>query len=227
LTYWAVNVGGTLNLLNALVSAGQRPGPRFVLASTNLVYGSQREGALSEALSPNPESPYAASKAAAERLVDDVAGAGAVSAAVLRVFNAAGCVDGRPDRDTARLIPNIVRAARGELPALAVNGDGTVRRDYTHVLDVAEAFRFALEADGEGTATYNVGTGVGTSVAELIATAEQVAGRRIPVEHRPPRPETQTSVADPTRIRAALGWQPRHSDLTTILRSAWHADGIP
>jgi UDP-glucose 4-epimerase len=224
LTYWAVDFGGTFDLLSAVTTSGRTTPCRFVFASTNIVYGSQFDGALSEDLPPHPESPYAAAKAAAERLISDVAGGtGAIQATVLRVFNAAGAVDGRPDRDTARLIPNVLRAARGELPALSVNGDGSVRRDYTHVLDVAEAFRLALESSEAGTRTYNVGTGTGASITELIAAAEEVTGRTIPINRLPPKPEPHTSVADPTRIRTELGWQPEHSDLTTILRSSWEA----
>ncbi|MBX6751936.1 MAG: UDP-glucose 4-epimerase [Micromonosporaceae bacterium] len=222
LNYWNVNVGGTLNLLRALVQVQSQP-TRFVFASTNIVYGSQRDGALSEDLQPRPESPYSASKAAAERLVSDLAGTGAITAIVLRVFNASGAVDHRPDRDPTRIIPNIMRAARGELPALTVNGDGTARRDFTHVGDVATAFRLALEADRQGTAIYNVGTGHGTSVAELIAAAEKITGRQIPIERLPPKPEPHTSVADPTHIQTELGWRPVNSDLTTILSSAWEA----
>jgi UDP-glucose 4-epimerase len=223
LAYWDVNVAGTLNVLKAIAGPPGQPSPRVVFASTNIVYGSRSEGALSETLPPHPESPYAASKAAAERLLRDVAGTGAISATVLRVFNASGAVAGRPDRDTARLIPNILRVARGELPALSVNGDGGVRRDYTHVLDVAEAFRLALEDNRPGISTYNVGTGKGTSITELVAVAESVTGRDIPVQHLPPRAEPQTSVADPTRIMADLGWRPDHSSLTRILRDAWAA----
>jgi UDP-glucose 4-epimerase len=102
-----------------------------------------------------------------------------------------------------------------------VNGDGSVRRDYTHVLDVADAFRLALESNGAG--TYNVGTGIGTSITELIAAAEEITGHRIPVQRMPARPEPHTSVADPTHIQASLGWRPTRSDITTILRDAWHA----
>jgi UDP-glucose 4-epimerase len=103
LGYWSVNAGGTLNLLNAISALPDQPPMRFVFASTNIVYGSQCDGALSEALPPHPESPYAASKAAAERLLSDVASTGAINATVLRIFNAAGSAHGRPDLDSARL----------------------------------------------------------------------------------------------------------------------------
>jgi UDP-glucose 4-epimerase len=227
LGYWHVNVGGTLNLIRAIAAARPPTPTRFVLASTNIVYGSQREGALSEDLPPRPESPYGASKAAAERLVSDVAATGAITAVILRVFNASGAVDRRPDRDPTRIIPAIMRVARGELPVLAVNGDGTVRRDFTHVADVATAFRLALETDRPDTTVYNVGTGRGTSVADLITAAEAITGRPIPIERRPPKPEPHTSIADPTRIQTDLGWRPENSDLTTILGSAWDAANSP
>ena len=223
LGYWNVNVGGTLNLLRAILRVPSPTPTRFVLASTNVVYGSQCDGALSEDLSPRPESPYGASKAAAERLVSDVATTGAITAVVLRVFNASGAVDRRPDRDPTRIIPNIMRVARGDLPALTVNGDGTARRDFTHVGDVATAFQLALEADLRDTTIYNVGPGRATSVAELVAAAEEITGRQIPIKRLPPKPEPHTSVADPTRIQKELGWRPVNSDLTAILGSAWEA----
>jgi UDP-glucose 4-epimerase len=219
LIYWEVNLGGTLNLLRA-ASAGGDP-PRFVLASTNIVYGTQSDGAFSEDLPPHPENPYAESKVAAERLLGGLAGAGLVRATTLRVFNAAGAADGIGDSDPGRLIPNLVRAARGA--EFSVNGDGSVIRDYTHVLDVATAFRLALEADTDGPATYNVGTGVGASVREAIRTVEEVAGTRIAVRRLPATPEQRHSVADPTRIRRELGWSAPYSDLVTIVRDAWQA----
>jgi UDP-glucose 4-epimerase len=211
-TYHDVNVGGTVNLLAAL----DKPVP-FVLASTSIVYGSRRAGALSEDLAPRPETPYGATKVAAERLVRDAAGTGAVRATALRCFNIAGAVDGSRDTDPTRLIPNVLRAAYGELPHVSVNGDGSAVREYTHVRDVAVAFRLALQSPPDRYRCYNVGTGRGVSVRDVISTAEAVTGRRVPVVHLPPRPEPHTLVCDPTRITTELGWRPRHSDLAEIL----------
>jgi UDP-glucose 4-epimerase len=219
LSYYDVNLGGTLNLLTAI-----RPPVRFVLASTSIVYGSQRTGALSEDLPPQPESPYGASKVAAEQLVGAWAATGAMSAVTLRCFNVAGAVDGYTDTDPTRIIPNVLRAVRGDLPHVTVNGDGSAIREFTHVLDVAEAFRLALEAERVADApVYNVGTGRGVAVRDIIAVAGQVTGRRVPVEHLPPRPEPHTLISEPRRIVERLGWRPNHSDLSEIILSAWEA----
>lgn len=215
LTYFDVNLGGTLNLLTALTAG------RLVLASSSIVYGS-RTGALREDLPIRPENPYGASKAAAEQLVGAVAATGAISAVVLRCFNVAGAVDGYTDTDPTRIVPNVLRAARGELPRVTVNGDGSAIREFTHVLDVAAAFRLAIE-DERATGAYNVGTGRGVAVRDVIATAEQVTGRTIPVEHLPPRPEPHTLISDPGRLTGELGWRPTHSELSEILASAWAA----
>jgi len=217
LTYFDVNLGGTLNLLTALAAV------RLVLASSSIVYGS-RTGALREDLPTRPENPYGASKVAAEQLVEAVAATGAISAVVLRCFNVAGAVDGYTDTDPTRIVPNVLRAARGELPRFAVNGDGSAVREFTHVKDVATAFRLAVE-DERATGTYNVGTGQGVAVRDVIAVAEQVTGRTIPVEHLPPKPEPHTLISDPARLTGELGWQPAHSALSEILASAWAAGG--
>ncbi|GAA5190641.1 UDP-glucose 4-epimerase GalE [Rugosimonospora acidiphila] len=225
LTYYDVNVGGTLNLLLAARAAGP---VRFVFASTSIVYGSRRTGALQEDLPPAPENPYGASKVAAEQLVGYHAATGDISAATLRCFNVAGAVDGYPDADPTRIIPNVLRAIRGELPHVTVNGDGSAVREFTHVLDVAAAFRLALESTataGPGAPVYNVGTGRGVSVAEIIAAAESVTGKRVPVRHLPPRQEPHTLICDPRRIAGELGWRAQRSDLPDIIRGAWEATG--
>lgn len=229
LSYYDVNLGGTVNLLSAVEAAraagegpaGERP-VRFVFASTSIVYGSQRTGALSEDLPPAPENPYGASKLAAEQLIGYHAATGGISAVTLRCFNVAGAVDGYADTDPTRIIPNVLRAARGDLPHVTLNGDGSAVREFTHVLDVASAFRLAVEAtEARSAAVYNVGTGEGVSMGEVIATAERVTGRRVPVERLPPKPEPHTLVSDPRRLMADLGWVPAHSALEEIIGSAW------
>jgi UDP-glucose 4-epimerase len=215
-SYYDVNVGGTVNLLAALPG-----GTRFVLASTSLVYGSQRTGVLGEDLPTRPENPYGGSKVAAEQLVIACTASGAVSGTILRCFNVAGAVDGYPDADRTRLIPNVLRAARGDTPHVSVNGDGSAVREYTHVRDAGSAFRLALETTAPG--VYNVGTGRGVAVRDVIAIAEQITGRLVPVAHQPPRPEPHTLISDPAWITAQLGWRPVHSDLPEIIHSAWLA----
>lgn len=223
--YYDVNVGGTANLLDALEASGSEP-PQFVLASTNNVYGT-RDGALSEDLELRPESPYAASKVAAEQLVTYQAGTGALAATVLRLFNVAGAIDGITDTDTRRLIPGVLAVAAGERPTFAVNGDGGAVREYTHVRDAAAAVVVALTGVETGkTRCYNVGTGQGASVLDVIRVAERVTGRVIPIEHRPARPEPRTLVADPSRITTEAAWRPSHSELAAILTDAWNGRSI-
>lgn len=222
LDFWEANVVGTLNLLRAITRGEGRT--QVILASSNVVYGSQAEGSLAEDQALHPESPYADTKLAAERLLSNLVAMGSVTGVVLRIFNAAGAAFGRADADPTRLIPNVLRAARGELPSLIVNGDGSARRDFTHVLDVVDAFHKALNRTETDFAVYNVGSGVGATVAEVVATAQEITGMRIPVTHLPPKNEPHTTIADSGRIQSELHWRPLHSDLPTILRSAWEAD---
>lgn len=216
--YWDVNLGGTLNLLADLAEG---VGPvRLVFASTNIVYGSQHDGSLAEDLPPHPESPYANSKVAAEQMIRDAASSDTISACILRVFNAAGAVDGHGDTDTARLVPNIIRAAHGALPHISVNGDGSAVREFTHVLDTAVAFRLAVEAQTSGHETYNVGTGEGVSVREIISAAEAVTGLSVPTQFLPPKPEPRVLISNPSKIMRDLGWAPTRSDIRQVLQSA-------
>jgi UDP-glucose 4-epimerase len=222
LSCYAVNLGGTINLLKAL-DRGEAP-VRLVFLSTAAVYGG-REGTLTEETPPRPESPYASSKLAAEWLIGRQAALGRLGAVTLRCFNIAGSVAGRADQDPTRLIPNAVGAASGRLGPLVVNGDGSTVREYVHVADVATACRLALARAVPGThEVYNLGTGTGLSVSDVVATLERVTGRELPVVHGPARDEPRRLVADPTLARDRLGWTPRHSTPEEILRSAWDAE---
>jgi UDP-glucose 4-epimerase len=219
--YYATNVGGTASLLSGLRLNPGSP-VRVVFASTSAVYGSQQAGALSEDLEVRPGNPYAASKAAAEQLLHYEALTGAIGVTTLRLFNVAGGVDGVVDSNPTRIINNCLRVAAGEIPHVSVNGDGAVRREFTHVADVAAAFRLALESTVIGEAyTYNVGTGVGVSMAEVIDTARAVTGIDFDVVHNPPADEPAELVADASRIADELGWMPLRSDLRQIVGDAW------
>jgi len=223
LTYYNVNVGGTLNLLMALDAVrGAQPPARFVFASTNIVYGSVHAGALSEAMEPHPESPYAWSKLAAEQLVSAYAATGAIGAITLRPFNIAGAIDGVGDTDTARIIPNVFRAVGGELLHVTLNGDGSIVRDFVHVGDVAAAVGSALLRTKAGACqVYNLGSGVGTQMIEIVHAVELLAGTAINVVNLPPRPEPPTMIADISRAMKGLDWQPSRSSLMQILADAW------
>lgn len=227
LGYFDVNVSGTLYLLQALAEA--RPGavPRFVFGSTGAVYGS-RDGQLQEVSPTQPGNPYGASKLAAEQMVGYQAAAGALAAVTLRCFSVAGAVDGLGDDDTTRIIPRALAVAAGDEPQVMVNGDGSAVREFVHVADVATAYRLALDAAVTGEhRVWNVGSGRGVTVADVVETVHRVTGRPVPVEHQPPKPEPQVLMADNSRIRAELGWEPRHSDLEEIVRDGWTARRRP
>jgi UDP-glucose 4-epimerase len=212
LEFFDVIVGGLRNLLAAVSEMDSRP--VLVNASTNAVYGSAHEGKLSEDVPPHPESPYAAAKLAAEQVVDECG----VDATTLRIFNIAGGYD----TDPTRILPRILAAA-ADGQSIGVNGDGTAARDFVHVKDVALAVRLALESvNAGGHRTLNVASGVGTSIAELIAAAEVVTGRPIAVRPQPAKPEPHTLVADISRVQADLGWEPLRSSITEIVTDAWN-----
>ncbi|MEU7617072.1 NAD-dependent epimerase/dehydratase family protein [Micromonospora rifamycinica] len=225
LTYFDVNAAGTLHLLMALDSVRDRAAPAsFVLASTNIVYGSQRSGTLSEELDVHPESPYGASKVAAEQMVAGYAATGAVGAVTVRPFNVAGAVDGVTDTDPVRIIPNVFRVMTGQLDQVSLNGDGSAVRDFVHVADVATGIRLALAACTPGTHhAVNLASGVGTSMAEVITVAEQVTGRSVTVRQLPPKPEPSHLVGEISRAHSLLGWQPTRSDLTQMIADGWAA----
>lgn len=221
LGYWRTNVGGTLALLQAM-TRGQRSPGRLVVASTCAVYGERADQPITELAVPDPTNPYGASKLAADRAVADLAASGALGAISLRAFNIAGGTAGRGDADESRLIPRIVAVGQGRAPALIVNGDGSVVRDYVHVLDMADAFVRALEAcQPRHWTAYNVGSGLRSTIADVIAAAESVSGAPLPVRHNPPADEPRELLADATRIRNELGWRPTRSTLPRIIEDAW------
>jgi UDP-glucose 4-epimerase len=223
--YWAVNHGGAATVAKAAAEEAARAGRpvRFVLASTGAVYGRPALQPIPEDLPLQDTNDYGETKRAAEL---DVLGAAAADAAfgavALRLFNVAGAVGGRTgDPDT--IIPKTLAVARGDLPALRINSDGAAVRDFVHVRDVARAFELALEHAVPGRqAVFNVGA-TGARVLDVVRTVRDVTGREVPVEHHPSRGEAPMLLADTRRIRAELGWQPRHSDLRTIVADAWAA----
>jgi len=222
LAYWRTNVGGTLGLLRAF--RGQPAPPRLVIASTCAVYADRAPQPITEAAAVEPGSPYGTSKWAADRAVADVAATGELGAISLRAFNVAGGLPGHPDRDETRLIPKVVAVAQGRAAELVVNGDGSAVRDFVHVGDMADAFVRALDACRPGHWTaYNVGGGRRVTVSDVVAAAEAVAGRRIPVRHGPAAQEPAELIADTTLIRRELGWHPRRSDIERIVTDALHA----
>ncbi|MFD6155300.1 NAD-dependent epimerase/dehydratase family protein [Nocardia sp. NPDC060256] len=172
LRYFEVNVGGTVSLLRAMAEA--KVG-RLVFAFTASIYGTPERQPMSEELPDQPPHPYAASKLAAESVIAAQAATGQLAAVVVRLFNIAGGAD----LDPIRIVPRILAVAAGDSPCLAINGGGTAVRDYVHIHDAATAFVAAVAHMPEpgSCRRYNIGSGSGTSVNELVAAAGRVTGR--------------------------------------------------
>jgi UDP-glucose-4-epimerase GalE len=229
--YYLNNVVGTLSLLDAMREAGCR---RLVFSSTGAVYGNADSKALPEDYPCAPINPYGASKWMIERLLADYRSAYGLGAFCLRYFNASGAdasggIGELRDNET-HLIPRAMMALQGHVPDFAVFGDdyatpdGTAIRDYIHVTDLAAAHLLALELlmQGHAGAAFNLGTGAGFSVREILAAIATETGREVPHVVKPRRAGDPTYlVADPTAARDVLKFRPAHSDLPTIIRTAW------
>jgi UDP-glucose-4-epimerase GalE len=229
--YYRNNVGGTLELVEAARRAGVG---RLVFSSTCSTYGVPERMPIDEDAPQRPINPYGATKLAIERMLADYGAAYGLRSVSLRYFNAAGC---DPDGETGELhdpethvIPRVLMAATGEIGHVEIFGtdyptpDGTCLRDYVHVADLAHGHVQALDylERGGATTAVNLGTGRGFSVREVIAAAEQVVARRIPVREAPRRPgDPPVLVADPSRARALLGFAPRYTELAPIVATAW------
>jgi UDP-glucose 4-epimerase len=220
----------------ALFDLCARTGVRCVLqSSTAAVYGQPERSPIDEETPLAPINPYGASKAMAERVLVDIAAATGLRYGMLRYFNVAGADPaGRTGQATPRathLIKVACETALGLRPELAIFGtdwptpDGTCIRDYIHVSDLAAAHRRAVEhlLDGGTSFVANCGYGRGASVREVIATVKRVTGVDFPVREAPRRAgDAAALVADNRRIRALLGWEPRHDDLEYIVETAWN-----
>jgi UDP-glucose 4-epimerase len=227
LGYYDTNVAGTLHLLQALAHAAEQAGEptRVVNASTVMVYGPSNGEPISEDRPTKPTSPYGSSKLAAEQLLGYHAATGAIGAVSLRIFSAAGAVDGHGDSDLSRIIPKALAVAAGRAPYFEVNGDGSAVREFTHIADIAEAFLLALDAVHVGDhRLFNVGTGVGVSVRDILTTVEAVTGRPLTVVTRPPQNESPALIANTQRLRDKLGWRPTRSTVERIITDAWRND---
>jgi UDP-glucose 4-epimerase len=226
--YWRTNVGGTLNLLEAMSDAGVA---RLVFSSTCAVYGQPDEVPIAETAPPRPINSYGASKLAVDGMIGHFCLAHRLGAVSLRYFNVAGASGelGEDHEPETHLIPNILRAAVGLNPHVEIYGtdyptpDGTAIRDYIHIDDLAQAHLLALEAARTGEhQIFNLGNGSGFSVREVIAAAQAVTGLEIPTREAPRRPgDPPMLVAASDRIRSELGWQPTKAGLEEIVADAW------
>ncbi|MCR4418640.1 MAG: UDP-glucose 4-epimerase GalE [Clostridia bacterium] len=229
--YYENNVQKGLSLLRAVCEAGVR---YFVFSSTAAVYGEPQQVPIEEDHSLVPTNPYGATKLALEEALRWYGAAYGVRYISLRYFNAAGADPegdlGEDHRPETHLIPLVLQAALGVRSEVTIFGtdyptpDGTCVRDYVHVSDLAAAHVLALKAleEGHPSAVYNLGSGRGFSVREVIEAARRVTGRDFPVVEGPRRPgDPAVLVASSRRIRQEVGWSPRHGDLEAIIRTAW------
>jgi UDP-glucose-4-epimerase GalE len=230
LEYYRNNVANTLNLLESMRAHGVR---RLVFSSTCAVYGVPAKLPITEDLPKDPINPYGHSKLAVEWLLHDSAAAWGLGSVSLRYFNASGAAaDGSIGEDhdpEVHLVPIVLQVALGQRPKVAVFGndyptpDGTCIRDYIHVEDLAEAHLLAIQECEPGRPeAFNVGTGAGFSVLEVIAESRRVTGHAIPAESASRRPgDPPVLYADSTQLELRFGWRPRHLGLTPIIESAW------
>ena len=229
--YYHNNVGGTLNLLDAMRACGV---DKIVFSSTCAIYGVPTRVPIPENHAQAPISPYGASKAMVEQVLKDYDAAFGVRFAALRYFNAAGAdPEGRVGEahvPETHVIPLALEAAHGDPTAFRIFGtdyptpDGTAVRDYIHVADLAEAHVRALEhlAGGGGSIALNLGTGEGVTVRDIVAAVERVTGKRLRPKESPRRPgDPPALVADNAHARELLGWTPVRSDLDTMIGDAW------
>jgi UDP-glucose 4-epimerase len=227
--YYQNNVEQGIALIDSLLAAGVR---QMVFSSTCATYGEPQQVPISEDHPQNPTSPYGWSKLMMERIMESFDRAYGLRFIALRYFNAAGAtgVRGEAHFPETHLVPNVVAAALGQIPELSVFGDdydtpdGTAIRDYVHVADLAMAHILALDylRSGGRSDCFNLGSGHGYSVREVIETAEQVTGSKVPFTIAPRRAgDPSRLVADAAKAETVLGWKPEHQTLASIIRTDW------
>ncbi len=229
--YWHTNVAGSLCLIEAAVAAGCLD---FVFSSTCATYGDQDRVTLDESCVQSPINAYGASKRAIEEMLRDFEVAHGLRHVIFRYFNVAGADPeaeiGEFHLPETHLIPLVLDAASGKRPALTVFGtdydtpDGTCIRDYVHVIDLVEAHLLGLRwlEAGRGSRVFNLGTGTGFSVREVIEAAETVTGAAVPLTEGARRPgDCARLVSGSERAAAELGWTPARSTLEEMIGDAW------
>jgi len=225
--FYRNNLTNSLQLIEAAQRAGVR---RFVLSSTAAVYRSSDE-ALTEESALGPTNVYGHTKLTIEQALDWYREIHGMRFAALRYFNACGATPGRGEahRPESHLIPRVLKVALGQEPAAQVYGtdyptpDGTCIRDYIHVSDLVAAHLLALTAlEKEPRLVYNIGSGTGYSVLEVIEAARSVTGHPIPMNEAARRPgDPPRLVASSEKIRHMLGWRPAYNSLAQMIASAW------
>ena len=234
--YFGNNMVGGLNLVEAMRVAGT---PKIVFSSTCATYGQPERMPITEDLAQVPANPYGESKLMFEKTLRWYQELHGTTSVFLRYFNARGATArfGEDHEPETHLIPNILKVALNQRPEFHVFGDdyrtpdGTCIRDYIHIVDLAQAHMLAIE--GSHTGPFNLGTGTGNSVQEVLSVARKVTGHPIPTVIKPRRPgDPDTLVAGAQRARTVLGWKPRFENIRAIIESAWawhkaHPHGYP
>jgi UDP-glucose-4-epimerase GalE len=229
--YYENNVGGSLSLLRAMLQAGCRT---LVFSSTCAIYGEPTEIPIGETTAQNPVNPYGASKAMVEQILRDYQRVHAIHAIALRYFNASGADSdselGELRDPETHLIPRAMMAIQGHIREFAVFGtdyptpDGTAIRDYIHVSDLADAHVAAVRRllAGKTGGAFNLGTGSGYSVKQVLDAIAAETGERLHISHAPRREgDPPVLVANTSLSHAELDFAPRLSDLKTIVKTAW------
>ncbi len=223
--YFRNNVGNGINLLEACVQAGVG---KFVFSSTCAIFGVPEKVPIAEDALKAPINPYGESKLMFERILNWYGRQHGLTYVCLRYFNAAGCTRkfGEHHWQETHLIPNVLAVALGRKPHVDIFGtdystpDGTCVRDYIHIVDLAQAHMLALKVAKSD--VYNLGSGDGYSVRQVVEAARKVTGHPIPTVESPRRPgDPPKLVGDSTKIRKVLGWKPRFDSIQAIIESAW------
>jgi UDP-glucose 4-epimerase len=229
--YWRNNTCGSLNLIEAMIAAGCND---IVFSSTCATYGNQDGIVLDEDCPQMPLNSYGASKLAVEGMLRDFGNSHGLNSVIFRYFNVAGADPdaeiGEWHKPETHLIPVMIEAVAGAREALVIHGndypthDGTCIRDYVHVMDLARAHVLGLEwlLAGRGSRVFNLGTGVGFSVAEVIAQCRAGTGHRVPHVFGPRRAGDATALVSGSRRAAEeLGWTQDRSSLKLMIEDAW------
>lgn len=228
--YYQNNVCGTVNLLSVMREFGVN---KIVFSSTCATYGEPQYTPIDEQHPQNPINPYGRTKLMIEQVFADYRRAYGLEYIALRYFNAAGCSAdgslGESHNPETHLIPLVLKAIKGERPSIKVFGtdydtpDGTCIRDYIHVEDLALAHRLAVENLDNYSGYLNLGTGIGSSVKEIIAAAEAVSSKTCPVEYSERRAGDPARLyADNRKAKELLGWNPAYTDIKSIIQTAWN-----
>jgi UDP-glucose-4-epimerase GalE len=225
--YFQTNVSGGINLLNAVKNAGIS---RFVFSSTAAVYGEPETLPIREESPKAPINPYGHSKWIVEQLLQTYSETYGINVAAFRYFNVAGATEerGEDHHPETHIIPVALQVLLGKREHFTIYGsdyptpDGTAIRDYVHVVDLADAHIAAIEKLDSSLGAINLGTRDGFSVRQIVDSIQRVTGRELPVQLGPRRAgDPPALIADTTKARHAIGWDPTLSTMDEMIGSAW------